>query len=187
MLSPASLWKATHGYTLMEIMVVVGLISIGSAVAIPVTMRMVHDARGDSAMTMTATFLQTQRNRAVSERRNIIITFPTDTTMQAERVEVPSGDLTVIDEMTLEGEEQFLKLDGLTDTVDVTGANAVNFTGDDPVMFTSDGSFIDSAGDVTNATIFVARPEYPDTQRAITVMGVTGLVRTWKWRGSWQQ
>ncbi len=55
-------------------------------------------------------------------------------------------------------------------------------------MFTSDGSFIDSAGDVTNATIFIANPVQPDTARAVTIAGVTGLLRSWKWRGSqWMQ
>ena len=51
-------------------------------------------------------------------------------------------------------------------------------------MFTSDGSLIDAAGDVTNGTIFIANPEHPETARAITISGVTGMLRSWKWRGS---
>ena len=55
-------------------------------------------------------------------------------------------------------------------------------------MFTSDGSLIDSAGDVTNGTIFFGVPNHPETARAITVFGVTGMLRTWKWGGaSWMQ
>ena len=55
-------------------------------------------------------------------------------------------------------------------------------------MFTSDGSLIDSAGDVTNGTIFIGGPNHPETARAITVWGVTGMLRTWKWRGRvWMQ
>ena len=51
-------------------------------------------------------------------------------------------------------------------------------------MFTSDGSLIDGAGDVTNGTIFVANPQVPETARAVTIAGVTGMLRSWKWRGS---
>ena len=50
-------------------------------------------------------------------------------------------------------------------------------------MFTSDGSLIDSAGDIVNGTIFVAMPNQVDTARAVTIFGVTGLTRAWKWRG----
>jgi hypothetical protein len=53
-----------------------------------------------------------------------------------------------------------------------------------PVMFTSDGSLVDNNGDVVNGTIFVGVPSQPQTARAVTVFGVTGLTRTWKWRGN---
>jgi type II secretory pathway pseudopilin PulG len=180
--------RTERGYTLLEIMVVVGIIMVGSAVAIPVTIQMVRNARGDSVMTMTETFLQTARNRAVAERRNIIINFTSESTVQAERVEVPSDDRTVVDQLRLENSEEFLKLDGLPDTPDrFGGADNINFTGGQPVMFTSDGSLIDADGDITNATIFLARPDTPDSARAVTILGITGLTRTWKWRGTWQQ
>ncbi len=177
-----------QGFTLLEAITVTAIIMVGAAMAIPVTMAMVNNARGDSAMVVTATFLETTRNRAVAERRNLQISFPTNNTIQVDRIEVPSGLLTTISSMTLEGGEEFTRM-GLPDTPDAFGgAGAVNFTGVAPVMFTSDGSFIDSAGDVTNATIFVARPGVPETGRAVTIWGVTGLMRTWKWRGTlWQQ
>lgn len=188
MLLPSSFLRRERGYTLLEMMFVLGIIAVGSAVAIPVTLRMVANAKGDSSMTMTATFLQTARSRAIGERRNFILTFVNANSMQLERVEVPSNLRTVVDTLVLEGDQQFLKLPGVPDTPDAFGAAAaVNFTGPAPIMFTSDGSLIDSAGDVANGSIFVSRPNEPDTQRAVTILGSTGLLRTWKWRGVWQQ
>lgn len=185
MVSPLLFRKPHAGYTFMEVLIVVAIVMTGSAVAIPVTMQMVRNAKGDSAVTATAAFIQSARNRAVAERRNIVLTFTSDTTMQYERVEVPSGTLTILDTLTLEGDEEFDRIAGTPDTPDAFGgAAAVNFSGAFPVMFTSDGSLIDGAGDVTNGTIHVANPINPDTARAITIAGVTGLVRTWKWRGS---
>ena len=75
----------------------------------------------------------------------------------------------------------------MADTPDIFGGTAsanVLFTGVEPVMFTSDGSLIDSAGDVTNGTVFMGVPNQPATARAVTIFGVTGMLRSWKWRGS---
>jgi hypothetical protein len=173
---------------MVEMVVVGAIVVIGCAVAIPVTMRMVTDARGDSAVVMTATFLENARNRAVAERRNMVVTFPTENTIQVSRVEVPSGTQTVVASLMLEGNEEFVR-EGLPITPDeFPGDDAINFTGPEPVMFTSDGSFIDAQGDVTNGTIYVARPGDVFTARAVTIWGTTGMLRTWKWRGAeWRQ
>jgi Tfp pilus assembly protein FimT len=172
--------------SLIEMIVVGALVATGSAIAIPVTMRMVNDARGDSAVVMTATFLESVRNRAVSERRNMQLTFNTDNIV-VERIEVPSGALTVVDSMTLEQGEEFNKAGSVPIVTGFTGAAAINFPGAMlPMMFTSDGSLIDSAGDVRNGSIYVGKPGTIDTQRAITIWGITGALRTYRWRGTWR-
>jgi type II secretory pathway pseudopilin PulG len=189
MFSRPSFTASQRGISLIELIVVAGLVACGSAVAIPATVRMVNSARGDSAMAMTATFLETTRNRAVAERRNMVLTFST-TDILVERVEVPSGIRTTVDRLVLEAGEEFARIGGnaLPDPEGfVSGALPVFFQGVQPVMFTSDGSLIDAQGDVINASIFVARPGMLDTQRAISIWGVTGMVRSWKWSGQWIQ
>jgi hypothetical protein len=151
-------------------------------------MRMVNDARGDSAAVMTSTFLQSIRNRAVAERRNMQLTFNNDNIV-VQRIEVPSGALTPVDTLRLESGEQFILPSGVPIVTGWPGTAGWNFNGAVmPVMFTSDGSLIDSAGDVRNGSIYVGRPGFIDTQRAITIWGVTGMVRTFRWRGSaWRE
>lgn len=176
---------ATSGFTLTEMIVVVALIAIGMAVAIPVTMNMVSRAKNDSSAVVAHTFLDSARDRAVAERRNFELTFIAPNRLQLERVEVPSGIKTLVAEMQLEGGQEFLTFPGVGDTPDAFGAAAaVSFTGTMPVMFTSDGSLIDSAGDITNGTVFMGVPDHPETARAVTIFGVTGMLRTWKWRGA---
>ena len=191
MLLLPSIWKPERGVTLVEMLVVSAVIMVGSAIAIPVTMRMVNNARGDSAVIVASTFIESARNRAVAERRNMQISFPTENTIRIDRIEFPSGLLTLIGTTTLEGEQEFVRAfpadteDNLcdNDTEALCFGPAV-----EPVMFTSDGSFIDSAGDVANGTIFLVKPGQIETARAVTIWGVTGMVRTWKWRGSqWMQ
>ena len=183
MLARAPRWNSHDGYTLIEMIVVAALVIIGSVIAIPVTRKMVSDARGDSALSMTAAFLESARNRAVAERRNVELTFLTSSSMQLERIEVPDGTRTIVATLQLEGEAEFFRDLTLPDTDEATGGpagTAFNFTGAVPVMFTSDGSLIDSAGDVANGTIFIATPNSLETTRAVTISGVTGLLRTWK-------
>lgn len=177
---------------MIEMVVVLGIIAVGSAIAIPVTMSMVRNARGDSAVAATEAFLETVRNRAVAERRNMRLTVNTNNIV-VHRIEVPSGTATQIDQFTLEQGEQFEKL---ISTLPVTPDGMESSGSDDfrwycgaaPVMFTSDGSMVDTAGDICDGIIYVARPGQTETQRAVTILGVTGLLRSWKWRGTaWQQ
>lgn len=183
--STAARPAAAAGFTLTEMIVVVALIAIGFAVAIPVTMEMVTRAKNDSSVVVAHTFLDSARDRAVAERRNFELTFIMPNRVQLERIEVPSGVKTVVAEMQLEGGQEFIKFPDIGDTPDAFGASAaIKFTGTQPVMFTSDGSLIDSAGDVVNGTVFMGVPDHPETARAVTVFGVTGMLRTWKWRGA---
>jgi Tfp pilus assembly protein FimT len=163
--------------------IVCALIGVGSAVVIPVTMRMVNDARGDSAALMTATFLEAARNRAVAERRNMQLTF-NDDDIVVQRIEVPSGVLTTVDQLQLESSERFNRAAGVTAVPGFPGAGNLVLTGTAPHMFTSDGSLIDSQGDVSNAVIYLGRPGFIETQRAITIWGVTGALNTFRWSGS---
>jgi type II secretory pathway pseudopilin PulG len=181
--------NAPHGFTLLEAVVVMGIVMVLMAVALPISYQMVDDARGDSAQTMVSTFMESARNRAVAERRNFELVFDEPNEMQMVRIEVPSGDRTVIDQLVLEGNQEFTLVDSVPDTPDAYGNSAaITITGTAPVMFTSDGSLIDSAGDVTNVSVFIARPGASETVRAITISGVTGMLRSWRWRGAeWQQ
>jgi hypothetical protein len=171
----------------MEMITVMALVMVGAAMAIPVTMSMVQNARGDSAMVATATFLESVRDRAVAERRNMQFSFPNNNTIVVERIEVPSGLLTEVNRLVLESGEEWNRAAGVINPPGSVGGGAINFTGVAPVMFTSDGSLIDSAGDVTNATIFIGKPGSIETQRAVAIWGVTGVLRSWKWSGGWRQ
>ena len=191
MLSLPHRWTSQDGFTLLEAIIVGALVITISVIAIPITRQMVSNAGGDSAMVMTKVFLEGARNRAVAERRNMELTILSDNSMQVERIEVPSGDKTVVATLLLEGGAEFFRDEALDDedTPDAFGgAEAINFSGPTPVMFTSDGSLINAEGDPANATFFIARPDNLETARAVTILGVTGLLRTWKWSGTiWLQ
>lgn len=181
--------RGDQGFTLIEMIVVVGLIAVVSAIAIPVSIATISRARADSSAEATFRAISAARTRAIAERRNIYLTLEAPNRIRLERQEINDlgqvVGLTEVANSILEGGQEFIQFASQGDTDDLFGASApINFGGPTPVMFTTDGSLVDSAGDVVNASIFVGVPDQPITARAVTILGVSGLMRTWKWDGA---
>lgn len=172
------------GFSLIEVMIVIMLISIVCAMAVPVSSKFLQAQSADSSIVATETAITAARDRAVAERRNIQLDFIGTTKIRLSRVEVPGGGLTQLSEFTLDNGQRLMRFGGMPDTPDNFGGGSfASFGGTPPVMFTSDGSLIDSQGDIVNGTVFVGMQDQRDTARAVTIFGVTGLTRAWKWRG----
>jgi prepilin-type N-terminal cleavage/methylation domain-containing protein len=177
------------GYSLIEMMIVVAMIAVLAGIAVPVSSGMITRARAESANLEVLTWLESARNRAIAERRNFEVTFDQDADLiTIERVE-PDDERTPIAIHALENGLTFMQFDGVDDTPDEFGDESdVEIEGDAPHMFTSDGSFIDANGDPVNGTIFLGKEDQIETAGAITVFGVTGMLRVWKLAGSsWHQ
>jgi Tfp pilus assembly protein FimT len=167
----------------MMLVVTVGIIL--AAMAIPVSSNFITTTKADASVIATLDALTTARDRAVAERRNFEVTFVGNNHIQVRRDEVPTNLQTLISDTQLENGQQFLKFAGVPDTPDGFGnATSIYFSGPSPYMFTSDGSFIDANGDVTNGTVQLGVPNQTLTARAVTIYGATGLIRSWNWRGS---
>lgn len=176
------------GFSLVEILLVVGLIAVVSAITIPVSIDAVRRAKADGGAEAAFRAVSAARSRAVAERRNIILTIQAPNRIRLERQEINDlgqiVGMTTVAETPLEGGQEFLRFAGQPDTPDAFGASsAIHFAGPSPVMFTTDGSLVDSAGDVVNGSLFVGTPNQPSSARAITILGVSGLMQTWKWDG----
>jgi prepilin-type N-terminal cleavage/methylation domain-containing protein len=185
---PAS-GSGEHGYSLIEVMIVMALIGIVSAMAVPVSSEFLQQRKADSGIVSAMAAVTAARDRAVAERRNIQLSFVAPRTIRLSRVEVPGGALTPVQDFTLDNGQIFSKFADVPDTPDKFGnADVQSFTGTLPVMFTSDGSLIDANGDVVNGSIFISMPNQVSTARAVTIFGTTGLTKAWKWRGTkWMQ
>lgn len=172
-----------------EMLTVVLLIGVVSAVAIPLTADTIKRAKADSAAEVAMRAISAARVRAVAERRNMRLTFVAPNRIQLWREDVNDAGITtgttMVQETRLEAGQEFMRFPGQPDTPSNFGAgSAITFSGTAPYMFTTDGSLIDVAGDVSNGTVFVGVPNQPATARAFTVFGVSGMLRIWKWRGT---
>ena len=173
------------GFTLLEVMLVVALGMVVTAISIPVSRNLIQRSKATSSNMEVLTWLETARNRAAAERRNFEVTFDaTQRSIRIQRVE-SSGTKTLILLRQLPDIVAFTKFSAAPDTPDKFGAaSAIDFDGPTPHMFTSEGMFVDANGDPSNGTFFMGKAGRPDTGTAITVFGATGLLRSWKLSGT---
>jgi hypothetical protein len=165
--------------------IAIGMIVVGMAMGgVP---GMVKTSRADGGLATAAAGLRAARELSVSSRRNVQLTFATNPIMNT-RVEYCASPCTptttLVRTTTLEGRAELRLTTGVPDTPDAFGmASATAFGALTPPMFTTDGSFVNSQGDVLNGTLFIGVQGDPLSARAITIFGPTGAMRLWKWDG----
>jgi prepilin-type N-terminal cleavage/methylation domain-containing protein len=173
-----------RGFTLIELMLVVGITAVALGMVVVVSPQMSRYAQAQSGVEQLVSALRFARETAVAQRRNVQVRFIGVNTIQIARVEIPSGVATVLQTIPLESRLKYYLMPGLPDTPDRFGNSAAIAFGASPIrMFTSEGTFVDQAGDELNGTVFMGIEGQPESARAISIFGPTALVRTWSWTG----
>ena len=176
--------RGASGFTLIEMMLVVCVMGIIAAMASFQIGSVRPGMLGDGAMRSVMAELNGAREMAIAQRRYMEISFVGTNRVQIIRHDLPNGTTTLRD-VAFESGVQYGLIAGVADTPDAFGnSTATTFGGTAPLMFSTDGSLIDSAGAPVNGTVFVAIPTMPLSFRAITVLGSTGRVRGYRWVGS---
>jgi prepilin-type N-terminal cleavage/methylation domain-containing protein len=173
-----------RGFSLPEMMIVVGILAVVGGIAAGSILSLVKDARSDSGMVAAVNVLRLARDRAIGERRNFQVRFISPNRIQIARENIPGPTTTVVQDLYLEDDLEFRIIAGVPDTPDMFGqSGAVSFGPSATRVFTSEGSFVDATGDPLNGTVFLAVNGQPMSQRAITILGSTALIRPWAWNG----
>jgi prepilin-type N-terminal cleavage/methylation domain-containing protein len=180
--------RSAAGFTVTELMVVVAIMGITAAMAVFQAQVSMPSIRGDAGMRVVMAQLNTARELAISQRRNIQVNFVAPNEIQLVRQDIPNGT-TVLSLVPFESNVQFLQFAGVPDTPDAFGsASAVDFGAATSMFFTSEGTFIDQSGVALNGTVFLGIPNESRSARAVTILGATGRVRGYRWNGSqWVQ
>jgi len=179
-----------RGFTLVEMMIVVAVAGVLAAVAIGMSTTAVTMSKGEAGAAQLDGFLKRHREMALARRRDIEIQFdPPNRVRSVQRWGVGDANTDPIDleTLTLEGGIEFRVFDGMPDTPNAFGnGNAVTLGGLEPVMFASEGMFMDVAGNPINATISLGIEDDPLTATAVTILGTTATIERWRWNGaSW--
>jgi prepilin-type N-terminal cleavage/methylation domain-containing protein len=174
------------GFSLLEMLFVVGIMGVLSTIAIAQIAQAVPAMKADGAMRVVMSQLNTARELAISQRRYIQVKFIAPNQMQVIRTDVDAAGAvtgtTLLSTVTFESGITYNIVAGLPDTPDAFGiATPVNFGAAATIQFATDGELIDQAGSPLNGTIVVASPLIKNSSRAVTVFGATGRVRGYRW------
>ena len=185
--------RSEAGFTLLEVLVVVALLGTLAAMAIMVSPAFLKSAKADAGIEQAMDTLRLARETAISQRRNVRVVFVGLDALQTTREDIGAGGAvtgtTVLRTVQFENRMQFRVVSGVPNTpalFSLTGATtggAIAFGTSTTRMFTSEGTFVNQAGDALNGTIFLAIQGDPLSARAITIFGPTALIRAWRWNG----
>jgi hypothetical protein len=171
-------------------LITVAIVSAIAAIGVGVTTTLVRMSRGESGAVQVDTFLRRHRELAVARRRDIEIWFIAPNQVESRMRAVPNPPAAtpapqVLERVTIEGGIGYRIFPGVPDTPNVFGnAAAISLGGLTPVMFSSEGSFLDAGNNPINASLFLGVPNDALTATAVTILGATGTVERWRWDGS---
>jgi len=181
------------GFTLLEVLVVVALLGTLAAMAIMVSPAFLKTAKADAGIEQAMDTLRLARETAISQRRNVRVGFVGLDAIQTTREDIGANGVvtgtTVLRTVQFENRMQFRVVSGVPNTPDgfslanATSGGALAFGTATTRMFTSEGTFVNQAGDVLNGTIFLSIQGDSLSARAITIFGPTALIRAWRWNG----
>ncbi len=189
-------FDAERGFTLLELMVVVGIMGVLAAMAAVQISSVRQGLRGDAAMRQVLAQLNQAREQAITQRRYIRVVFDTVGNQLSVVREDTTVATTTLATVGFESGAKLLQISGLPatpdnycDTQSTCFTNAVNGTfasasgTTQVVKFAPDGTLVDWNGNATNGTVFTAIPNTSLSARAVTVLGSTGRVRGYRWDG----
>ena len=164
-----------------------------AAMAMMVSPSFTRTARADAGIAQVLDAIRSARetgDQSAAERRacRFIRLDAIQTVRQDIGVDGVARDTTILRTVQLENRMEF-RLDPAVaaNTPDAVPAQRSRRSRSEPAaarrMFTSEGTFVDQHGDVLNGTLFLSIPNQATAPRAITVMGATALIRTWRWNG----
>jgi prepilin-type N-terminal cleavage/methylation domain-containing protein len=177
-------YRSERGFTLLEAMVTISIMAIVGSMAAASAADMRRTLQSDSAMRAVIAELNTARDMAVAQRRNMEMQFVAGNWIRVVRHEAPGITTTVLRNVALESNATFSLSAGVPDTPDAFGnGNAVAFGVAQTILFGTDGTLIDGNGNPLNGTVFLAIAGLPASARAVTVLGATGRIRGYRWFG----
>jgi prepilin-type N-terminal cleavage/methylation domain-containing protein len=187
--------NSSRGFSMIELLISILVMGIMIAITIIQMQPVVQQMHANTAMNLVLGQLRSARQLSIAQRRDIQIQFLGNNEIKITELPVAGvvGAPRVLSDLFLNPTVSFQLFGGMPDTPDAFGNNfPVTFAGlnggPPTMMYQSDGTFVDTNGNPINGTVFLGVTRIPTSARAITLLGTTGQVRTYKGNGaSWLQ
>jgi prepilin-type N-terminal cleavage/methylation domain-containing protein len=194
--------RLQQGFSLLEALVALGIMLIVTAFAMVQSFGSVESYRVNSAMDIIISQLRVARQLAISQRRNVTVSFTTATSPQKITYQIVADYGTGLSNadtyappaviVPIPPQVSFTQVAGVPDTPMAFGTCSGGgiCIGGVPnptttMQFNSLGQFTDgTAVNTLNGTIFLALPNQINTARAVTILGSTGRVRQYTYIGT---
>jgi len=182
-----------RGFTLIEAVITLAIIGIVTSIAVVEISTVMPVVRANSARQQLMTQLIRAHQASIDQRRNYQVQFVSPAEAVTSRVNLDLS-LTQIEDYVLPSNMIYYVFAGVPDTPDGFGnTHPVSFNGGADcgtlpctITFQSDGSLLDSSGNVVNGTIFMGIINQTKTASAITIMGATGRMKGYSYAsGGW--
>jgi Tfp pilus assembly protein FimT len=166
-------------------LIVISILMIVAGYSVYNLLPTIQNNRVENALQSTLMQMRRVRQMAVSERRVHVLTFVLPRTMQIERVNL-DGTRDVLSQIPLTNDVEFRAEPGIPTDPALTpdgigiGGQAVDFNGGDEIYFRPDGSAHDVDGLLVNGVVYLCRPDALVTSRAVSLLGATGRLKSWK-------
>jgi type II secretory pathway pseudopilin PulG len=181
--------KRNDGFSLIELCISlsIAIIVLGFAIVNLSGMRKGIDSY--KCMHSIVDLLRNARESAMAQRRRIDVLFEDD-----NKISLVRHNLTGVESETLP--QNIILVDGyrfmlfnIPDTPDNLGkTNPICFQDTETISFLPDGSLVGDDNGPRSGTIFLGQQGKPDTASAITIIGATGRIRSYRWnRSEWIQ
>jgi prepilin-type N-terminal cleavage/methylation domain-containing protein len=186
--------RSQRGFSLLEILTALAIISIILAMAVLNYGNILPNYKANAAMDQLLYQLRSARERAISHRRNVTVSFVGTNQLTITEI-YPIGVAPPPTTVSFEGGAQYTVFTGIPDIpapYNFGNTAPVFFgglSGGPPIMqFSTTGAFINGGNGLVDGTVFMGLPGKPSTARAISILGATGRVREYHWDGSqWQE
>jgi Tfp pilus assembly protein FimT len=183
-------WNSRAGFSLIEMCIVLMAACVIGGFAVISATGMKPGIDANRARYAVVQQLRNGREQAMAQRRDVQVIFQNGDEIQLVRHNLPTGSPdTILSAITLGHKCEFRLFTGIPDTPDAFGnATEVSFGSATTMTFSSDGTLVDQSGNPVNGTVFFGLENHPESARAVTILGATGRVRSYRWNGaSWIQ
>ena len=183
--------NSTRGFSLIEVMISMAVMTVIMAATIIEMQPVIQQMHANTGANLVLGQLRWARQLSIARRRDIQVQFIGNNEIRLTQLPIlgAGGGPVVISDLFLSPTVLFIQFGGEPDTPDGFGnAGAIEFGGvvggPASMLFQSNGTFVDQNGVPVNGTVFIGVANIPTSARAITVLGTTGRIRSYKGTGS---